>query len=188
MKLSLNSKLLFIGDSITDSGRNPSGEVCSWEPNLGLGNGYVSMIHSWINAAHPESAIRFLNRGTSGNTVRDLAGRWDTDVLAEKPQTLCIMIGINDVWRQFDCPLRPELGVRPEEYRATLHSLVAAAKTCVSDIHIATHISSSLTATTPCGSGWTSMAASFVKSLRRPKLLSSTRRLHLIGYWLTTIR
>ena len=138
MKLSSNSKLLFIGDSITDSGRNPSGEVCSWEPNLGLGNGYVSMIHSWINAAHPESAIRFLNRGTSGNTVRDLADRWQVDMLAEMPQTLCIMIGINDVWRQFDCPLRPNLAVGPKEYRAALTSLVAAAKTCVTDIHLAT--------------------------------------------------
>lgn len=137
MNLPPNSKLIFIGDSITDAGRNLSGEVCSWEPDLGLGHGYVSMIHSWIGSAHPETPIHFLNKGTSGNTVRELARRWQTDVLAENPQTLCIMIGINDVWRQFDCPLRPELGVEPEEYRATLSSLVTAAKSRGVVIHLA---------------------------------------------------
>ena len=40
--------------------------------------------------------------GVSGNTVRILAARWDTDVVALEPEWLAVMIGINDVWRQFD--------------------------------------------------------------------------------------
>jgi lysophospholipase L1-like esterase len=35
------------------------------------------------------------------------------------------MIGINDVWRQFDCPLRTEQHVAPERYRDTYRALLA---------------------------------------------------------------
>ena len=37
---------------------------------------------------------------------------------------LSVMIGINDVWRQFDMPRKPEAGVLLEEYEATLRELV----------------------------------------------------------------
>ncbi len=138
MNLPRNSKLLFIGDSITDCNRGPSGEACAWEPNVGLGLGYVSQINAWLHAAHPESAIRVVNQGISGNTIRDLAARWDKDVIAHRPDTLCIMIGINDVWRQFDSPLRPEIAVDPAEYRETLAKLVASAGSIAQSIHLAT--------------------------------------------------
>jgi lysophospholipase L1-like esterase len=73
----------------------------------GLGTGYVSLVDSLLRAAYPQGRIRMVNMGTSGNTVRDLAERWQTDVLDLEPDWLSIMIGINDVWRQFDSPLRP---------------------------------------------------------------------------------
>jgi lysophospholipase L1-like esterase len=66
--------------------------------------------------------------GNSGNTVRELKQRWDTDVLALQPNWVSIMIGINDVWRQFDLPLQPECHVYPEEYAATLEELVVRTK------------------------------------------------------------
>jgi lysophospholipase L1-like esterase len=66
--------------------------------------------------------------GCGGNNVRDLKNRWATDVLAQKPDWLSIMIGINDVWRQFDLPLMPETHVYPDEYEATLDELVAKTK------------------------------------------------------------
>jgi lysophospholipase L1-like esterase len=137
MKLPTSSTLLFIGDSITDAGRNPTGEVSPWEANHGLGTGYVSLIHGWLQAAHPEARIRVVNKGTSGHTVRDLSARWKTDVLDLKPDVLCVMIGINDVWRQFDSPLRPELGVGLEEYRDTLRRLVREASTQTRQIFLA---------------------------------------------------
>jgi lysophospholipase L1-like esterase len=62
--------------------------------------------------------------GCSGNTVRDLKARWQTDVLDLKPDWLSIMIGINDVWRQFDLPHQPESQVGLEEYESTLGELV----------------------------------------------------------------
>ena len=138
MKLESNSKLLFIGDSITDASRGSSGELSAWEPNFGLGQGYVSQVHAWLQAAHPAANIRVVNKGISGHTVRDLAVRWQADVIDQKPDVLCIMIGINDVWRQFDSPLRPEISVEPNEYRATLEKLLLLTKMDGSSIHMAT--------------------------------------------------
>ena len=138
MNIPPNSKLLFIGDSITDAGRGAAGEAAAWEPQFGLGQGYVSMIYAWLGAVHPEAAIRVVNKGTSGHTVRDLAGRWETDVIAEKPETLCVMIGINDVWRQFDLPRMPEIHVGPAEYAATLDELVAKTKPLVKGLVLMT--------------------------------------------------
>ena len=66
--------------------------------------------------------------GISGNTVRDLKDRWKTDVLALTPDWLSIMIGINDVWRQFDSPKQTERHIGPEEYETTLRDLVKQTK------------------------------------------------------------
>ena len=118
------SKLLFIGDSVTDCGRSPAGEGLF----NALGNGYVSLIDAWVTATHPTLKLRVVNKGTSGNTVRDLATRWDEDVLNQNPDWLSIMIGINDVWRQFDSPRQTEIQVSPGEYRETLDRLCSIAR------------------------------------------------------------
>lgn len=123
MLIQPHSKLLFIGDSITDCDReSPVGE------GAGLGNGYVSLVNALLLAAHPETPIRVLNVGTSGHTVRDLAARWQRDVLDLHPDWLSIMIGINDVWRQFDTPLQTEGHVSLDEYSATLEKLIQTAQ------------------------------------------------------------
>jgi lysophospholipase L1-like esterase len=57
-----------------------------------------------------------------------LKARWQTDVLDLKPDWLSIMIGINDVWRQYDQPLIPESHVDIEEYEKTLRELVLQTK------------------------------------------------------------
>lgn len=120
--LSPNTRLLFIGDSITDAGREPMGEPAPWG-TPGLGRGYVSLVEAWLLATRPQDRVRVFNRGTSGNTVRDLAARWQTDVLDLKPDLVSVMIGVNDVWRQFDTPLRAETHVLPDEYEKTLANL-----------------------------------------------------------------
>lgn len=123
MRFTPHTKLLFIGDSITDCGRErPVGE------GNGLGNGYVSLINALLSAAYPDKPVRVQNVGTSGNTVSDLAARWQTDVLDLNPDWLTIMIGINDVWRQFDSPLQVEGHVGLEEYTATLKDLIKKAQ------------------------------------------------------------
>lgn len=115
-----HSKLVMIGDSITDCGRTyPIGEG----PER-LGNGYVSLVDGLLRATNPQNPIRVVNMGISGNTVRDLKARWQRDVVALRPDWLAVMIGINDVWRQFDS-WQPEAQVALPEYEATLSDLVA---------------------------------------------------------------
>lgn len=122
LRLEADTKLVMIGDSITDCERaRPIGEGLF----NALGKGYVSLVDSLLQATYPERGIRVVNMGTSGNTVRDLEARWQTDVLDLKPDWLSIMIGINDVWRQFDSPWQPEWAVTLDEYRPTLERLVA---------------------------------------------------------------
>jgi len=118
LKIAPNNRLLFIGDSITDCGRAiPIGE------GNGLGNGYVSLVNAHLQAVYPQQKIRVTNMGISGNTIRDLQVRWQRDVIALKPDWLSIMIGINDVWRQFDSPLQVETHISLQEYRSTLLAL-----------------------------------------------------------------
>jgi lysophospholipase L1-like esterase len=125
MIISKNSKLVIVGDSITDAGRTtPIGESVF----DGLGKGYVLMVDSLLGAAYSHHPIRVVNVGTSGNTVRDLRRRWQMDVLDLKPDWVAVLIGVNDVWRQFDAPKHQEMHVYIEEYEATLNDLISLTK------------------------------------------------------------
>jgi lysophospholipase L1-like esterase len=120
-----NSKLVMIGDSITDCDRaRPVGEGLF----EATGKGYVSLVDGLLTARYAGERIRVVNMGVSGNTVRDLKSRWQSDVLDLKPDWLSICIGINDVWRQFDSPLQPELQVPLDEYTQTLEELITIAR------------------------------------------------------------
>jgi lysophospholipase L1-like esterase len=121
MKIHPKSTLLMIGDSITDCGRAyPVAEG----PGEALGTGYVSLVNACLTAAHPGAGFRVINMGVNGNTVRDLAARWDRDVLALKPDWLSIMIGINDVWRHFDAWPGWGSSIDLDEYSQTLDRLI----------------------------------------------------------------
>jgi lysophospholipase L1-like esterase len=125
MKITKGSKLVMIGDSITDFGRaQPVGEGLF----EAIGRGYVAQVDALLSAAYPERAVRVVNMGNSGNTVRDLKARWTRDVLDQQPDWLSVLIGINDVWRQFDLPRQKEIHVLPDEYERTLDELLAAAR------------------------------------------------------------
>lgn len=116
-----NQRILFTGDSVTDFGRKrPVGEGL----HDGVGTGYVRYAESFLNAFYPELNLRVSNTGISGNTSRDLLLRFETDVLALAPDWVSILIGINDVWRQFDSPTLPNQHVLPEEYAANLEEMV----------------------------------------------------------------
>ncbi|MBC2606136.1 SGNH/GDSL hydrolase family protein [Pelagicoccus albus] len=128
MRLAPHSRLLFIGDSITDSGRERKSHASPWEDPGGLGFGYVEFVNAMLQSRWPERKIRVLNRGLGGNTIRDLAGRWKRDVLDLRPDWLSIKIGINDVWRQFDSPRSPHVHVLPEEFQATYRQLLEATR------------------------------------------------------------
>ena len=120
-RIAQGSRWVAIGDSITDTGRaRPVGEAPG-----GLGTGYVQTIDALLGAWYPARRIRLFNVGTSGHTVRDLAERWQTDVIDLKPNWLSVMIGANDVWRQFDRVTQPERSVLPPEYEQTYDTLLS---------------------------------------------------------------
>lgn len=113
--------VLFIGDSISDYERaRPVGEGLfdAW------GRSYVANVGALLGCMYPELGLRVVNMGISGNQVRDLEARWETDVMSRKPDWVSVLIGINDVWRQFDSPYMPETHVLPEEFEATYARLI----------------------------------------------------------------
>ncbi|MGC4807475.1 SGNH/GDSL hydrolase family protein [Micromonospora sp. DT233] len=118
MLLGAGQRIVFIGDSITDCGRTG--------PAAPYGDGYVSLLRAFVDARHPERELTWVNRGISGNTVRDLAARWDADAIDERPDWLSVMIGINDIWRAF-VPGREAEAVPIDEYERTLRALLRRA-------------------------------------------------------------
>src|SRR5690348_17326515 len=135
LKIEAHSKLVMIGDSITDVERaRPIGE--GRDP--ALGRGYPALVDALLGAVYPDQWIRVVNMGISGNTTRDLKARWQTDVLDLKPDWLSIMIGANDVWRQFDSPRQTEKHVLIDEYERNLGELVSSTKPLVKGLILMT--------------------------------------------------
>nr|WP_294932256.1 SGNH/GDSL hydrolase family protein [uncultured Flavobacterium sp.] len=87
-----NLLFLFQGDSITDGNRGRNED-----PNHILGHGYCFAVSSRIGTDFPQYGFKFINRGISGNGVRNLEERWKTDTLDLKPDVLSLLVGINDV-------------------------------------------------------------------------------------------
>jgi lysophospholipase L1-like esterase len=107
-------KIMFVGDSITDCDRR--GVAAPY------GNGYVSLVRNLLLARYPERQLVIVNQGIGGDTTRQLAARWEQDVIAERPDWLAVLIGINDVWRTYDSD---GVGAVPlSEYTATLRDLL----------------------------------------------------------------
>lgn len=135
MLLEKGSTILFTGDSVTDAGRaRPVGE--NGMPGLSdaLGSGYVSCIDTFLNVWYPEQDLRVRNTGVSGDNSRMLLARWQTDVAQLAPDYLVVMIGINDVWRQFDSPAMRELHILPQEYADNLRAMIAASAARVKEM------------------------------------------------------
>jgi lysophospholipase L1-like esterase len=107
--------LLFIGDSITDSGRRDD------EPDY-LGDGYVRL----LAAALPDR--RAINVGINGNRAIDLRDRWHTDVVQQHPDILTVYIGINDTWRRYDSNDPTSEAEFEANYRACLADVGGASR------------------------------------------------------------
>ena len=95
MQIKPHSLILFQGDSVTDCDRK-------FESMIDLGKGYPNMIAGALWAKQPDDGLKFINRGISGNRTKDLYMRWVGDCINLQPDYVSILIGINDVWREFD--------------------------------------------------------------------------------------
>ena len=128
-------RIVFAGDSVTDMGSaQPVGEGLFDN----VGRSYVRVIENMLITYYPELRIRVTNSGISGNTSRDLLQRYDRDVVSLNPDWVSICIGINDVWRQFDCPAIPQEWVLPEEYEKNVEKMILAVRDKVKGIFILT--------------------------------------------------
>jgi lysophospholipase L1-like esterase len=88
--------ILFQGDSITEWWRDDS------DARKSLGSGYALIVASMLTIMCPSVDFTFINRGVSGNRLKDLEERWTEDCIALKPTIVSIMIGVNDMWRRYD--------------------------------------------------------------------------------------
>ena len=87
-------KILFQGDSITDTGRKTErGSL------LNIGQGYAMICASTLAAKYP-NMFSFTNRGISGNRIVDVYARIKADCWNLEPDVLSILIGVNDVWHE----------------------------------------------------------------------------------------
>ncbi len=126
-------RIVFAGDSVTDmDSMQPIGEGLFDN----VGRSYVRIIENMLAAYYPEINLRVTNSGTSGNTSRDLLERFERDVVSLKPDWVSICIGVNDVWRQFDCPAMPDTHVLPDEYEMNVEKMILSVKDSVKGIFI----------------------------------------------------
>ncbi|HBL41127.1 MAG TPA: hypothetical protein DDY98_05995 [Ruminococcaceae bacterium] len=88
-------RILFQGDSITDGNRYQD-EERRWDLNHQIGHSYAFTVSGTLGARYPQANLTFINRGISGNRTQDLLKRWDTDTIAEHPDLLSLLVGVND--------------------------------------------------------------------------------------------
>ena len=124
-------KILFQGDSVTDAGRDRS------NPH-DMGEGYPRYASAMIQDSYPDTGFEFVNLGISGNRTADLVSRLESDFVDVQPDIVSVMIGINDVWRQFDSPAMPDEQVSPEEYRSNVEKMILSVKDNVKGVFLMT--------------------------------------------------
>ena len=90
-------KIVFFGDSITDMGRNRGECDEIWT----YGSGYPMLVASHLYRKDPLQ-YQVVNRGIAGNRIVDLYARVKADVWNERPEVLSILVGVNDIWHEFD--------------------------------------------------------------------------------------
>lgn len=76
-------KIVFFGDSITQMGTNEGG--------------YIRLMQKMLEEKGKASDYELLGAGVGYNKVYDLFLRLEKDVVAQKPQTVLVWIGVNDV-------------------------------------------------------------------------------------------
>ncbi len=111
--------IVFLGDSITQAG---AGET-----------GYITVFRQTLEKARPNSGIKIIGAGISGNRVPNLEARLDQDVLSHKPNVVVIYIGINDVWHS-----KNGRGTSAADYEQGLRNLVKRCRDAGARVILAT--------------------------------------------------
>lgn len=80
------TKIIFLGDSITQAGVGPQG--------------YITKMNQMLKDKSLDAQYELTGAGIGGNKIYDLYLRMDTDVLAKNPDVVVIWVGVNDVWHK----------------------------------------------------------------------------------------
>ncbi len=112
-------KIVFLGDSVTASGR----DMRNYHD---IGKGYPKFATEHIREAFPDVEFEFINFGIGGNRSNQLFDRLYTDAIAFQPDIVSVLIGINDIWHRHE-PTRIETtdAQFATNYRAILERLKA---------------------------------------------------------------
>lgn len=86
INLPAGSRLIFLGDSLTDFYR---------------GRNYVDLVARAIAEKHGD-AVEVVNAGVGGNTIKQIAQRLEGDVIAKNPTHVFLFEGANDCKRNYD--------------------------------------------------------------------------------------
>lgn len=119
-------KILFMGDSITDSGR-----VRDENNRFYMGEGYPCMCAGRIMKDYPGEYF-VENVGISGHRIVDIYARIKKDFWNLKPDIFSMLIGINDVWHE----LGAGNGVEPERFEKVYRMLLEDTKKVLPDLKI----------------------------------------------------
>lgn len=117
-------KILFQGDSITDTNRDR-------ECDAQIGRGYVRLVKASLGFEEA-GKYEFVNRGISGNRIVDVYARIKNDIINVKPDVMSLLVGVNDVWHELDY----ENGVDAEKYYKIYDMLISEVKEALPDIEI----------------------------------------------------
>lgn len=87
--------IIFLGDSITDAGRNTT-SGCPYS----IGQGYAMLAEAKLGSSEPGQHT-FLNFGVSGERVVDIYAQIKARCWNNNPDVVSLYVGINDVWHEF---------------------------------------------------------------------------------------
>ncbi len=111
-------KIVFIGDSVTDGGRD-------YRNYHTMGESYPKYASLLIKEAYPDVDIEFINQGINGNRSDQLSDRLYTDAISFDPDIISVLIGVNDIWHGFE-DVRIE--VSDEQFYANFRAILRRIK------------------------------------------------------------
>ena len=105
-----STKVVFLGDSITQAGESKEGE--------GTYKGFITSLKENVG-----QEMELINKGISGDKVSDLLLRYKYDVLELEPDIVFIYIGINDVWHKYDWGTGTDIDVYEDGLRKIISDI-----------------------------------------------------------------